>query len=156
MRSMWRWLRAIMVSWITDVDARVKSSLEDQKADLDREIEQIGEEGRRLDGDIRTFEEEAATLHKQRVRNMYNDARCIPTSWRCYSDDLGFFHFPLTGDLVLPMWLQRVQVFLIKRPVLCKQEEIFNKVKVEKKKRADMTSRIGKYRFLRIELSIEP
>lgn len=38
-------------------------------------------------------------------------------------------------------------MLIIKRLVLCKQEEICNKVKVEKKKRADMTSRIGQYRF---------
>lgn len=72
MRSMRRWLiGSISVSWLIDVDARVKSQLETQKGEFEREIEQIAEEGRRLDSDIRNLEEEAATLHKQRVRKLH-------------------------------------------------------------------------------------
>lgn len=62
--SWWSWL----VSCFTDVDARVKSDLENHKEAFEREIEQIGQEGRQIDNDIRSLEEEAATLHKQRVR----------------------------------------------------------------------------------------
>jgi len=72
MRSGWRWLaRAISVLWYIDVDARVKSTLETQKDNFDKEIAQIAEDGRKLDSDIRNLEEEAATLHKQRVRKMH-------------------------------------------------------------------------------------
>ncbi|KAG0584268.1 hypothetical protein KC19_3G198200 [Ceratodon purpureus] len=70
-----------------NIDARVRSDLETQKVAFEKEIEKIDQEGRKIAGDIRTLEEEASTLHKQR-------------------------------------------------------EEILNKVKLEKKKRSDMTSRV--------------
>lgn len=44
-----------------------------------------------------------------------------------------------------------------KADCLCKQEEILNKVKLEKKKRADITSRIGQLRFFTVgNSSLEP
>lgn len=37
---------------------------------MEREIERIAQEGRKVDSDIRTHEDEAATLHKRRVRKV--------------------------------------------------------------------------------------
>lgn len=83
-----------------NVDARLRSDLETQKESLEREIERIAQEGRKVDSDIRTHEDEAATLHKRR-------------------------------------------------------EELLNKVKLEKKKRADMTSRIDQRRRKLESLNLE-
>lgn len=74
-----------------NIDTRKKNDLESQLEVVEKELEQLGQEGRKIDSDIRTLEDEAAALHKQR-------------------------------------------------------EEIFNKMKLEKKKRADMTSRIDQRR----------
>lgn len=53
------------------MDAGVKSKLETQKDGYEKEISRIGEENRKLDSDIRSLEEEAAILHKQRVRKIH-------------------------------------------------------------------------------------
>ena len=78
--SRWRWLvKILLTSWFLDIDARVRSDLETQKVAFEKEIEKIDQEGRKIAGDIRTLEEEAATLHKQRVREMLTVSvfRCI-------------------------------------------------------------------------------
>lgn len=73
-------LMLCLLLYSIDVDSRLKNELEQRKTELENALSQIDQEVRTLNADLRNLEDEAAKLHKQRVRS-----RVFPICFQCVS-----------------------------------------------------------------------